>query len=71
MEVIRTFPGLMKSSHLPLLFLYQLEASEYSDTENYMLEMPEPEETRNVSGLNHYLEGKHLQIRKTPFGTSL
>lgn len=50
MRMMYSFPGLMKSSLFPLVFFHQLEVSEYSNPENYVLEMPEPEETGSMRG---------------------
>lgn len=50
MGMMYSFPGLMKSSQFPLVFFHQLEVSEYSNLENYMFEMPEPEERRSMRG---------------------
>lgn len=50
MEGMHSFPDLMESSHPPLLFVQQPDPNEYSDLENYMLEVPEPEERRSISG---------------------
>lgn len=49
MGMMYSFPNLMKS-YFPLVFLHHLEASEYGNLENYMLEVLEPEERRSMSG---------------------